>query len=390
MNKITKLFFIILFAGAIFSAGFYFGKGETVIINPSKELDLSLFSEVYHLLQKNFPGFNEIEKKELEQGIINGLIGALNDDHTVFFNPERSKIFLEDVSGEFQGVGIEIGIRNNTLQVISPLKNTPAYRAGMRAGDIILEIDGESTEKISLDEAVMKIRGPKNEPVTLSVYREGEDVIEITIIRDTIKIPSIEWNMANENIAHIELYHFHENIVADFDRISREIIASSADRIILDLRNNPGGIFGAAITISSKFIESGSVVVAETSSGNIEDADLTRTSFISPIFLDYPVVILINEGTASASEILAGAMRDNRGTIIIGKNSFGKGSIQRMHELSNGSVVKITEKYFLTPSGLKIDKEGIKPDIEIEKILEDDESEEDQQLKKAIEIIKNL
>ncbi len=389
MKNIINFILILFFGAIIFVAGFYYGKGDKIIINPSEEIDFSLFGEVYYLLQENFPGFGDIDKKEFEYGIINGLISSLNDDHTVFFTPERSKIFLEDVSGEFQGIGIEIGIRDNNLQVISPLKNTPAYRAGMRAGDIILDIDGETTEKITLEEAVMKIRGPKGDAVTLNVYRDGE-VLEISIIRDTIKIPSIEWSLLENNIAHIELYHFHENIITDFDKISREVISSPAEKIILDLRNNPGGIFGAAINISSKFIESGSVVVAETSSGSIDDAELTRTSYTTPVFLDYPVVILINEGTASAAEILAGALRDNRGIIIIGENSYGKGSIQRMHSLKNNSVVKITEKYFLTPNGLKIDKEGIAPDIEIERTAEDIDEERDPQLEKAIETIKKL
>lgn len=389
MKNIINFILFLFFGAIIFVAGFYYGKGDKIIINPSEEIDFSLFGEVYYLLQENFPGFGDIDKKEFEYGIINGLISSLNDDHTVFFTPERSKIFLEDVSGEFQGIGIEIGIRDNNLQVISPLKNTPAYRAGMRAGDIILDIDGETTEKITLEEAVMKIRGPKGDAVTLNVYRDGE-VLEISIIRDTIKIPSIEWSLLENNIAHIELYHFHENIITDFDKISREVISSPAEKIILDLRNNPGGIFGAAINISSKFIESGSVVVAETSSGSIDDAELTRTSYTTPVFLDYPVVILINEGTASAAEILAGALRDNRGIIIIGENSYGKGSIQRMHSLKNNSVVKITEKYFLTPNGLKIDKEGIAPDIEIERTAEDIDEERDPQLEKAIETIKKL
>ncbi len=386
LGKLANLFLGVVLGASVFAAGFHFGKGEIVIINPSEKIDFSLFGETYHLLEKNFPGFDEVDEQELIYGIIRGMLGALEDPHTSFFDPERSKIFLEDVSGEFEGVGIEIGIRNGRLQVISPLKNTPAYRAGMRAGDVITAIDEDSTEDISLEEAVVKIRGPKGESVTLEVLRNGE-VKEISIVRDTIKIPSIEWEIIEGDIAHIQLFHFHDNIHADFVKVAREVLSSPAKSIVLDLRNNPGGVFSASISISSMFIESGEVVVIEKGT---EDDDLNRIKTIGagPVFLDYPVVVLVNEGTASASEIVAGALRDQRNTPIVGVNSFGKGSIQRMHNLSDGSVIKITEKHFLTPNGTVIDKEGIVPDFEVEITEEDIEQERDPQLEKAVEVIK--
>jgi len=386
LGKIANLFLGLVLGASIFAAGFHFGKGEVVIVNPSEKIDFSLLGEVYHLLEENFPGFDEVDEEKLVYGIIEGMLKALDDPHTSFFEPEKSKIFLEDVSGEFEGVGIEIGIRNEKLQVISPLKNTPAYRAGMRAGDVIVAIDEESTENISLEEAVVKIRGPKGESVTLEVLRNNETK-EISIVRDTIKIPSIEWEVIERNIAHIQLFHFHDNIHADFIKVAREILNGPTEKIILDLRNNPGGVFSAAISISSMFIESGEVVVIEKGTEK-DDLKMIKTIGAGPVFLDYPVVILINEGTASASEIVAGALRDQRNAPIVGINSFGKGSIQRMHNLSDGSVVKITEKHFLTPEGTVIDKEGIVPDFEIEITDKDIEKEKDPQLEKAIEIIK--
>jgi len=392
MMKLKNLFIFLLFiafGASFFATGFYFGKGEKIFIDPSEKIDFSFFGEVYYLLQENFPGFSDIDDKELVYGVIKGMIGSLDDPHTTFFDPERSKIFLEDVSGEFQGVGIEIGIRKGSLQVIAPLKNTPAYQVGLRAGDIILAIDSETTEDILIEEAVKKIRGLKGESVVLEIFRDGE-IKEFTIIRDIIKIPSIEWEVIENDIAYIQLYHFHENISNDFSKISREVLNSPAKKIILDLRNNPGGFFGSSISISSKFINAGDVVVIETNLTDRENDNFIRTSGGPPIFLDYPVVILINEGTASASEIVAGALRDQRNIPIIGKNSFGKGSIQRLHDLSDGSMIKITEKYFLTPKGTVIDKEGIKPDIEVEITDEDIEKKIDPQLDEAIKIIKDM
>jgi carboxyl-terminal processing protease len=384
-SKNLSFFLLFIIFGAIFFAtGFYFGKGQKVFINPSEKINFSFVGEVYDLLQQNFPGFENFDEKKLVYGVIKGMLESLDDPHTTFYDPERSKIFLEDVSGEFQGIGIEIGIRKGLLQVIAPLKNTPAYKVGLRAGDVILTIDGESTEDILLEEAVQKIRGPKGKSVILEIIRDGE-VREFEIIRDIIKIPSIDWEIIEKDIAYIQLYHFHENIDNDFSRVGREILNSSAKKIILDLRNNPGGFFGSSISISSRFIEQGEVVVIQTDLK--EKETLLRTTGEPPIFLDYPIVVLINEGTASASEIVAGALKDQRGAIIVGTNSFGKGSIQRIHDLSDGSIVKITEKYFLTPKGTIIDKEGIKPDVKVEITEEDIENNNDPQLNEAVKII---
>ncbi len=384
-----KFFSGILFGTIIFVSGFLLGKSERVIINPTEELDLTLFSEAYYLLEENFPGFEEIPQEKMVYGIINGLIGSLEDPHTAFFDPERSKVFMEDVSGKFDGIGIEIGIRNGNLQVISPLKNTPAYHAGIKAQDVITSINGESTEEVSLDEAVVKIRGTKGEEVLLGILRDEEEK-EISIIRDTILIPSMEWKLIEGDIAHIELFHFHEDVSYDFAKMAREILSSPAKKIILDLRNNPGGLFSPSINIAGRFLEPNSVVVIQTGSKKKNGDEEIRSTGNPPFFLDYPLVVLINEGTASASEIIAGALKDQRSTPIIGTPSFGKGSIQRMHELYDGSTIKITEEYFLTPNKNVINNKGIKPDIEIEITEEDIENEKDPQLKEAVEVIKKM
>ncbi len=372
---ISSLFLFVIFT--------FYNEREVVTVDPTDDIDFSTFGEVLLLLQENFPRYNEVTKEELGHGLIYGLIDALGDPYTTFFDAEKSSILMSDVTGEFEGIGIEIGIRNSNLQVISPLKNTPAYRAGIKAGDIIVAIDEKSTEKITLEEAVLKIRGPKGEPVIISILRDGK-IEEVTIVRDTIKIPSIEWDLLDNDIAHIKLFHFHNSITREFDSVSREIANSNADKIILDLRNNPGGVFSRAVDIVGYFIERDSVAVIETDLKDSENDEYIKTKR-TPTLIDYDVVVLINEGTASAAEIVAGALRDQKGVRIVGTESFGKGSIQQIFNTRDGSVVKITIKYFLTPNGDVISEKGITPDTKIKQDEED--KEKDRQLQKAIEII---
>ncbi len=387
-SKITKILLVIVCGVVIFTAGFYFGKGQKVFIDPFEEIDLSLLSEVYHLLEENHPEFQKLSEEEIVFGIIEGMVGTLDDPHTVFLNPERSKIFLEDVSGEFEGVGMEIGFREGSLQVISPLEGTPADKAGLRAGDIILNVDGESVKNFTLEEAVHRIRGPRGEEVLIEIMRNGKKK-EFSIIRDTIKLPSVEWDLVKDNIAHIRVSHFHENVGSDFMRIAEDVSESKAEGVILDLRRNPGGIFEIAVNIAGHFVGTNETVVIESSSreGGIDEREIKARNIL-PAFKDRPVVVIIDEGSASGSEIVAGALRDLIDAPIVGKQSFGKGSIQRLHNLSGGSLIKITEKYFFTPKGDLIDGKGIDVDFEVEITEEDFEAERDPQLEKAIEIMK--
>jgi len=383
-KKILVVILILCLGAVIFASGFYIGKGEKVYLDPSEEIDLLLLSEVYYLLKEKHPAFDELEERDLVYGIIKGMVGALEDPHTVFLNPERSKFIKEDISGEFEGVGIEIGIRNGNLKVISPIESTPAYEAGIEKGDIILTIDGVSTDGFVIEDAVSRIRGPKGEEVVLGIEREGKEK-EISIVRDVIELPSVTWEIIEEDIAYIRLSHFHEEVSRDFAKAAQEIRESSAKGIILDLRGNPGGIFGVAIDIASYFMETNNTITIETGAKGEEDKERKiKATRVSPKITDYPLVVLINEGSASASEIVVGALRDNRSTPVIGMNSFGKGSIQRLHSLSDGSSLKLTERYFLTPEGKIIDGEGIEPDFE------EEFGEEDQQLQKAVEVLKEI
>ena len=348
------------------------------------DIDFSLFWDVWQKLEDKFYG--ELDYQEMIYGAISGMVESLGDPYTVFFDPEETKIFEEDVKGVFEGVGMEIGVRDGELTVIAPLEGTPAQKAGLRAGDKIVKVDGTSTADLTTDEAVKLIRGPKGTEVCLTIYREDwQENKEIKIIRDVVEIPSLDWQMKGDDIAYIRLYQFSASASYDFRSISREILVSPAKKIILDLRNNPGGYLEVAVDIAGWFLEKGEVVVIEDFGTIKEDYKADGPAK----FVSYPVIVLINQGSASASEILAGALRDNRGVEIIGEKSFGKGTVQVLENLEEGSL-KITVADWLTPNGEIINEKGIEPDLEIEISKEDYDQEKDPQLDKAIEILKGL
>lgn len=396
-KKLNPFFLIVAFL-IIFSLGFWIGKNSLVCeICPPEEIDFSLFWESWDVLQKKYVNPEKFRIQEMVYGAISGMVKSLDDPHTVFFNPEDSKKFLEDVSGRFEGIGAEIGIREEQLRVIAPLEGTPAQKAGLRAGDKIIKIDDVLTVDITIEEAVTLIRGPKGTEVTLTIFREEwETTKEFKIKRAVIEIPSLSWELLSspgeadgkEDIAFIRLYHFSKKANFDFSEAAIEILNSPAKRIILDLRNNPGGYLEISQSIAGWFLEKEQIVV-------IEDFGIRRDQKIykakgNSRFLDYPTVVLINEGTASASEILASALRDNRAIKIIGKTSFGKGSVQELEMLTDDSGLKITVANWLTPKGKLIIDVGLEPDIEVEMTEEDYEQEKDPQLGKAIEIIREM
>ena len=387
-KRINSLFLIIFFL-VIFGIGFWIGKTSLVCkVCPPEDLDFSLFWEAWHVLEEKYVNPEEIDTQEMVYGAISGMIKSLGDPYTVFFDPEDNKKFLEDVSGSFEGVGMQIGIRKRQLQVIAPLKGTPAEKAGLRAGDKIIKIDDTLTMDLTIDEAVSLIRGPKGTEITLTVFRdEWEMTKEFKITRAVIEIPSIEWEL-KDNIAYIQLYHFSETADSDFSKVAIEILNSSAQKIILDLRNNPGGYLEISQVIAGWFLEKRQIVVIEDFGGK-KDNKIYKAKGNSNL-LDYPIVVLINAGTASASEILAAALRDNRDIKLIGETSFGKGSVQELKMLSNDSSLKITIAKWLTPKGELIADKGLEPDIKVELTEEDFENERDPQLDKALEIIREM
>ncbi len=388
--RLFKKIILVIFVFGVFGLGFWFGK-ETVVcpICPPEGVDFSLLWQAWNELRNNYVKPEALNVQKMIYGAVEGMVKSLEDPYTLFFNPEQTKEFLEDVSGQFEGVGMEIGIRDGQLQVIAPLEGTPAQKAGLRAGDKILKIGETSTSDITVEEAVSLIRGEKGTKITLAVIREGwENPQEFILERAVIKVPSLKWELKEGNIAYVKIYQFSENLDRDFNEAAREILAGSAQKIILDLRNNPGGYLERAQDIAGWFLERGKVVVIEDF-GQKQEQEVYRAEGNAK-FSDYPLIILINQGSASASEILASALRDNRGIMIIGEISYGKGSVQKLSELKDGSSLKITIANWLTPNGEQISGKGLEPDQKIEIADTDYEQGKDPQLDKAIEIIKEI
>ena len=393
----TKLFLGAIIVLGVFATGFWTGEQQVVCeVCPAQDVNFSLFWEAYHQLRASFVDKSRFNEEEIVYGAISGMVNSLDDPYTMFFPPEDAKRFIENVRGVFEGVGMEIGIRKNQLQVISPLEGTPAKEAGFRAGDIILKVDGVLTNDLTIDEAVDLIRGPRGTEVVLTIYRDDwKETKDIAVTRGVIEIPSLKLEMLqstnsqgqNVDIAYLKLYQFSGKAGVDFNNAVLEILNSPAKRLILDLRNNPGGYLEIAQDIAGWFLEKGQTVVIEDF-GNGEKRDYRAEG--SGKLLDYTVVVLINEGSASGSEILAGALRDNRGILLIGEKSFGKGSVQEVQNLTGGSSLKITVAKWLTPSGQLITEIGLEPDIVVEITAEDYKEEIDTQLNKAIEVIKDL
>ncbi len=380
----------ILIVFIAFEIGISIGKTFVVCKTCAPEdIDFSLFWQSYNTLKEKFVNPGKIDNQKIIYGAISGMVKTLGDPYTVFYNPEETKKFEEQLLGIFEGIGIEIDIKNEQLVVITPLEGTPAQRSGLMAGDRILKIGNTDTSGISVDEAVTLIRGPKGTEVNLTIFRDGwQESKEIKIIRDVIKIPSLKWELLENNIAYIHIYQFSESLSSDFRKAAIEILNSPAKKIILDLRNNPGGYLEVSQYIAGWFLERGKTVVIEDF-GNGKEKNIYKSEGNGE-FMRYPMVALINKGSASASEILAGALRDDRDIKLIGEKSFGKGSIQEMVELKKESTIKITIAKWLTPKGVSISDVGLDPDIKSEMTEEDYKQNKDPQLEKAIETVKGL
>ena len=398
---------IIIFAG-IFSAGYVLGhrgyrasfeKFPQVSISRElpeerKGLDFSLFWRVWDTLDARYFDKSKLIPSEMVYGAIRGMVAAIGDPYTIFLSPSENKVVQEDLLGSFEGVGIQIGFKGTQLAVIAPLPESPAEKAGVKAGDFIVGIRDEQkdidrgTVGITLPEAVRAIRGKAGTTVTLTLLREGEEEpIVADIVRAPIEVPSIvlDYVGEGEKIAHIKLLKFSGETLTEWEKVVIEILKKpEITGIILDVRNNPGGFLQAAVDLASEFLENGEVVVIE------EEAAGVRNEFkVEKIgrFRNQKVVVLVNGGSASASEILAGALRDNKGTIIVGEKTFGKGTIQEPQQIEGDVGLHITIAKWLTPSRVWVNEGGLVPDVEIE---DNPETEEDEQLQKAIDLLQNV
>lgn len=314
----------------------------------------------YNLIKQHFYRPQDFQDRELLYGAIRGMLKELNDPYSRFLTPEQYKRFNAELEGEFVGIGVMIEVRDGQLIVVSPIKDGPAYKAGVRAGDLILELDGQATEGITLEEAVEKLRGEKGTPVTLKVQHEDGTIEVLTIIRDVIRIKSVEYEMTVPKIGYIRLNSFNMPTAREFSEALADIKTNGAEGLILDLRDNPGGLLSAAIEVASFFIDSGLILKSVSRQGSEEHP--SGGNYLP----NWPVAILINRGTASASEILAGAIQDHRMGILIGRRTFGKGVIQSSFTLEDGSAIVLTTAEYFTPKGHQVQGAGLTPDVLVE------------------------
>ncbi|MBI4085101.1 MAG: S41 family peptidase [Candidatus Liptonbacteria bacterium] len=390
----------ILSAAALLLSGFFLGfrAGEmypktiniTDLTNTSSgqpaAVNFGTFWQAWDVINKEYLNADKMNAQDKVYGAISGLINSLKDPYSVFLSPKDNAKFQEDIQGNFGGIGAEIGIRNNRIVIVAPLKDTPASRAGLRAGDTILKINSTSTEGMSIYEAVGLIRGPEESKVLLNIFREGwiaPQNFEIT--RDTIQVPTLDFTIKDGEIAYIQLYSFNANASYLFGDAAMKTLSGGAKGIILDLRDNPGGYLEVATDIAGWFLERNNLIVKEESKdGNSEEFKAVGNGLLAKI----PVVVIINGGSASASEILAGALHDNRGIKLIGEKSFGKGTVQKLISLPDGSTVKLTIAHWVLPSGKILESGGLDPDIKVKMDEDDSLAKRDPQLDKALEIIK--
>lgn len=384
--KEFRVVYIILVVVLSFVLGLYWDSPvknnpsfEEVSGEEGDELDYSLLNRVKSLIDSKY--VEEVTDEVLLYGALRGMVESLEDPYSLFLDPDESKQFLQNLSGSFEGIGAEIAIRDDVLTIVAPLAGLPAEKAGILPGDRVIKVDDTLTVDLNLNEAVRLIRGPRGTPVLLIVLRDGESKA-ISIVRDRIDVHSVSWKMLDNGIAYIDIDNFHDDSLSEFMLAVNEMLLFYQPRgLVLDLRSNPGGFLERAISITSWFLDRDEVVVVERDGDGKEKKHLGR----GPGTLkDYKVIVLVNRGSASASEILAGALRDNRDVKLVGEKTFGKGSVQELQDLPGASQLRITIAKWFTPNGHSIHNEGLEVDIEVEMTVEDFQSGLDPQLDRAV------
>jgi len=392
MKLYNFLFTAILLIISFVLGGFYFQDYVYSFISSNSKLSNNLetdsLQKVYNFLREEYLYPDKFEDKlNAELGAVKGVVESLDDPYTVYLSKDEYKDFSESLDGKFQGIGAEIGLKEGQLIVISPIAGTPASKAGLLPGDAIININGENTFGLSVDKAVSKIRGEKGTEVKLEIAREGQDGIkEFVIVRDTIDVPNITIKEKDE-VGIITLSQFQVETAQELDKEIVKLQKKGINNLILDLRNNPGGYLQAAVEVVELFTPKGSVAVIEKGrESNMVKEIKTKKA---PKYEEIKLVVLVNQGSASASEIVAGALRDLKDIKLVGQQTFGKGLVQSTKEFPDGSVLKYTIAEWFTPDGSALNKEGIKPDFEVKLTADDIKAEKDPQLDKAIEIIKS-
>ncbi|MCK9344804.1 MAG: S41 family peptidase [Candidatus Pacebacteria bacterium] len=400
INKSYLITISVLALVTAFTLGIQVGENKTADTNTlaaanteaeARSLDLAPLWKTLEVLDARFvpttASSSVPTSQEKVYGAIAGLTSAYGDPYTVFFPPEEADAFEEEVRGSFEGVGMEIAIKDNVLTVVAPLKNTPAERAGMKPGDQIIKIDKTFTSGMTVENAIKIIRGPRGTTVTLVVKRNG-GVEDIKVVRDVINIPTIDTKLRDDGVFVISLYNFSANSANLFRGALREFIQSGSDKLVLDLRSNPGGYLEAAVDMASFFLPMGKTVVIEDSGANTKQKP-TRSKGYDVFTENLKMVVLLDGGSASASEILAGALHEHGVAKLVGEKSFGKGSVQELIEITPGTALKVTIAKWLTPKGKSISENGLEPDVKVTISKKDAEKKIDTQMEKAVEILKD-
>lgn len=398
-NIILIVFTILVVLASVFVGGIYVGFAHRDDIEKVKNVankeapvtvdaDFAPFWKAWNTINEKSIYANKIKDQDRVWGATQGLASSLGDPYTVFFNPQESKLFSDTIHGSFSGIGAEIGIKDKILTIISPLKNTPSFNAGIKSGDKILKIDKIDTTDMTIDKAISLIRGDEGTSVKLTILRPGENKTrEFNITRQTIDIPTIDTESLEDNIFEIKFYSFSENSAELFRDALKKFIDSGSHKLIVDLRGNPGGYLDAAVNIGSWFIDEGKVIVKEDFGGKQKEE--VYRSHGPRIFTDkLQFVVLVDGGSASASEILSGALQEHGIATLVGQTTFGKGSVQELVNITKDTMLKVTIAKWLTPNGLSISEHGLVPDVVVPFTLDDLKAKKDPQLNKAIEILK--
>lgn len=394
-SKLRSQFFggILIAIVLSFGMGFYFGNGGIYFrsTQASEAVNMDPFWRTWNILNDKFVSASStktISDEDRLYGAISGMVASMGDPYTVFFTPEEKSKFDESIEGVFEGVGMEVGIQDDVLTVVSPLKDSPAQKAGIEKGDVIVSIDDVDSLDMKVEEAISRIRGPKGTTVTLSLLKKGaEKPVEIKVVRDKIIVPTLETEIIGDTFV-IRLYNFGANAATEFEGAIKQFEKSHKNKLILDMRGNPGGYLDAAVDIASWFLPAGKTVVTEDF-GQGKEPKVFRSKGYTLLKNNPKMIVLIDEGSASASEILAGALKEQGVAQLVGKKSFGKGSVQELIDITKDTALKVTIARWLTPNGISISAGGLTPDVEVPFDVElFKKHDKDTQLQKALELLK--
>ncbi|HYH74333.1 MAG TPA: S41 family peptidase [Candidatus Saccharimonadales bacterium] len=390
-KKIVKNLALVGIAVVVFVSGLLIGNGTIGVQSAAnrsagpEDLDYTSVEQMYDVLRSGYDG--TLDQEKLLDGMKAGLANATGDPYTDYFSPKEAKEFNEQLTGSFTGIGAELGEdEQGNVQVVAPIAGFPADKAGLRPKDIIVAVDGKTTSDMSVNEVVKLIRGEKDTKVTLRILRNNSEDVSLTITREEIKIPSVKWEILEGNVGYLQISQFGEDTVNLTQTAAQEFVEKNVAGVVLDLRGDPGGLLDAAVEVSSLWLPKGKTILTQKTGGVTTE---TYTSRGGDTLSGIKTAVLIDAGSASASEIVAGALRDNKAATLYGEKSYGKGSVQQIHNLANGGEVKVTIARWYRPNGQNIDKKGIKPDKEIKMSDQDYEQKRDPQKDAAVKFIKS-